>query len=351
MKKIVSVVGARPQFIKCVPLSKKIRKLAREVLVHTGQHYDYEMSKIFFDEMGIPEPDYNLGIGSDSHGKQTGDMLAAIEDVLLKEKPDITLVYGDTNSTLAGALAAAKLNIPVAHVEAGLRSFNRKMPEEINRIVTDHLSTWLFAPSEVAHQNLEKEGITSGVHVVGDIMYDCILLFKEKALSKSAYPGKLGLQPKDYYLCTIHRPENTDNIENLKNIFSALNLLDKKVVLPLHPRTRKMMDQFKIKEGENVILIEPVGYFDMLQLLRLSACVLTDSGGVQKEAYYLEVPCVTLRNETEWVETVKVGWNILCGSDPQKIVQAVVKFSSMTPGHPDLYGTGTASLKIIEILQ
>jgi UDP-GlcNAc3NAcA epimerase len=349
--KFLTIVGARPQFIKASPLSRELRRQHQEVLVHTGQHYDYGMSAVFFDELGLPAPDYELGIGSGPHGAQTGAMLAAIETVLMMERPDAVLVYGDTNSTVAGALAAAKLHIPVAHIEAGLRSFNRAMPEELNRVLTDHIATWHFAPSEVAQRQLEDEGIVAGVSVVGDIMYDAVLLHRERAAKCSPFPANFGLTPRAYYLATIHRAENTDNAASLARIVAGLNQLDRPVVLPLHPRTRKRLQEFGIEPGGNVRVIEPVGYLDMLQLERSAACILTDSGGVQKEAYYLAVPCVTLRTETEWVETVAAGWNRLCTADPNAIVEAVCSMADahVLP-HPDLYGTGDSSRRIVAAL-
>jgi UDP-GlcNAc3NAcA epimerase len=349
--KFLTIVGARPQFIKASPLSRELRRQHQEVLVHTGQHYDYGMSAVFFEELGLPAPDYELGIGSGPHGAQTGAMLAAIETVLMMERPDAVVVYGDTNSTVAGALAAAKLHIPVAHIEAGLRSFNRAMPEELNRVLTDHLATWHFAPSEVAQRQLEDEGIVAGVSVVGDIMYDAVLLHRERAAKCSPFPANVGLAPKAYYLATIHRAENTDNAASLARIVAGLNRLDRPVLLPLHPRTRKRLQEFGIEPGGNVRLIESVGYLDMLQLERSAACILTDSGGVQKEAYYLAVPCVTLRTETEWVETVAVGWNRLCTADPNAIVEAVRSMADahVLP-HPDLYGMGDSARRIVAVL-
>jgi len=308
------------------------------------------MSDIFFEDLGIPDPDYHLGVGSGPHGVQTGAMLASIEAVLQKETPDAVIVYGDTNSTLAGALAASKLHIPVAHVEAGLRSFNRCMPEEINRIVADHLSTWLFAPSEGSRKQLEREGICEGVHIVGDIMLDALRLHGERALARSSVLETLGLRLKEYYLATVHRAENTDDPKNLVGIFQALGALDKRVVLPLHPRTRKMVSDLGIRTVGNVLLVEPQGYLDTLVLESAAACILTDSGGMQKEAYYLRVPCVTLRNETEWVETVATGWNFLAGSNPDRIVDAVRHRPSDGLAHPDLYGDGTAARRIVQVL-
>jgi UDP-N-acetylglucosamine 2-epimerase len=349
--KIVTIVGARPQFVKAATVSKVLRTRHHEFLVHTGQHYDFVMSDIFFKELSLPAPDLNLGTGSGEQGAQTGAMLREIERVLMDQRPDALLVYGDTNSTLAGALAAAKLDIPIAHVEAGLRSFNRKMPEEINRVVTDHLSTWLFAPSEVSRANLEREGITSGVHIVGDIMLDAVHLFREPAAAKSGFPQSLGFGPDCYYLCTIHRAENTDCSQNLECIFKALNMLPRPAVLPLHPRTRKAMELAGIIPGKNVRIVEPVGYLDMLQLVQNAACILTDSGGVQKEAYYLGRPCVTLRAETEWVETVTEGWNILAGTDPGSIMNAVQRLSGELPDRRPLYGDGMSAGRMVSLLE
>jgi len=323
---IVSIVGARPQFIKLAPLSKVLREEGfKETIVHTGQHYDDNMSDIFFKELEIPEPDYNLGIGSGSHGEQTGKMLIAIEEVLMKRKPDLVIVYGDTNSTLAGALASSKLHIKLAHVEAGLRSFNKMMPEEINRIVTDHLSDILFCPTETAVKNLEKEGITKGVYLVGDIMFDALMYFSRISEEKSKILQNLKLNPKEYYLLTIHRAENTDNYDRLKNILLAIAQFRRKAVFPIHPRTRSRIKEFnldKYLDNENILLIDPVGYLDMISLEKNAFAIFTDSGGVQKEAFWLRVPCITLRDETEWIETVKYGWNTLVGANIEKILEA-----------------------------
>lgn len=353
MLKLVSVVGARPQFIKAAPVSRHIRKKHREILVHTGQHYDLNMSDIFFSELNIPVPDYNLGAGSGNHGRQTGEMLARIEEVLVCQKPDWVLVYGDTNSTLAGALAAVKLQIPVAHVEAGLRSYNRKIPEEINRLLTDHLSSILFCPSDGAVRNLAREGIASGVYKVGDVMYDAILECTELADRKSSVMERLNLREKAYLLVTVHRPSNTDACENLQKIFDTLCSLDFPVVFPLHPRTKRRMKEFGLEEelakAKNILAIEPVGYFDMLILEKNALKILTDSGGVQKEAYLLGTPCITMREETEWLETVEAGWNVLVGTDAAQIRHAV--WSPPPLGErPSFYGTGQAGRLIAEIL-
>jgi len=325
--KILTVVGARPQFIKLAPLSKILRENGiNEIIVHTGQHYDENMNDLFFKELEIPEPDYNLGIGSGNHGEQTGRMLIEIEKIILKEKPDLVIVYGDTNSTLAGALSASKLHIKLAHVEAGLRSFNKRMPEEINRVLTDHVSDILFCPTQTAVENLKNEGITNGVYLVGDVMFDALLHFSKISDMKSNILERLNIKPKEYYLATIHRAENTDNYERLKNILTAFSKMDEMVVFPIHPRTKKMINYYGLDdliENDNVKVIDPVGYLDMLKLEKNAKAILTDSGGVQKEAFWLKVPCITLRDETEWIETVNLGWNRLVGSNVEKILKAV----------------------------
>lgn len=320
--KIVTVVGARPQFIKAAVLSREIRKDHTEVLVHTGQHYDQNMSDIFFEELGIPAPEYNLGIGSGPHGKQTGEMLAAIEEVLLNEKPDWVLVYGDTNSTLAGALAAVKLHISVAHVEAGLRSFNRRMPEETNRVLTDHASDLLLCPTQTAVDNLEKEGVTAGVHLVGDVMYEA-LMWAAAQQKEPSILDTLDLVPGKYLLATVHRAENTDDPERLSGILAAFDQVQETLVWPVHPRTRQKLQEMGWKPAVHVKLIEPLGYMDMAQLEKNARMILTDSGGVQKEACWLGVPCITLRDETEWVETVQSGWNRLAGVETDRILQCI----------------------------
>jgi UDP-N-acetylglucosamine 2-epimerase len=352
-KKIVSIVGARPQFIKAAPLCRALRETLTEILVHTGQHYDDNMSRLFFDEMNIPRPDYHLEVGSGGHGLQTGLMMERIETVLLKEKPDLVLVYGDTNSTLAGAVDAAKLHIPVGHVEAGLRSYNRGMPEEINRIVADHCSDLLFCPTDTAVGNLGKEGIVRGVHLTGDVMFDASLMFAEMAESRSSILRKLGITPKAYFLCTVHRAENTDDERNLRGIVEALGSLDRTVVLPLHPRTRRLFSEYRLdellKRLPSVRIIDPVGYLDMIQLERNASAVLTDSGGVQKEAYFYRVPCITLRNETEWIETVNDGWNTLAGAGTRNILDAVQGLRPPgSQGQP--FGEGRAAERIARLI-
>jgi UDP-N-acetylglucosamine 2-epimerase len=323
--KVVSIIGARPQFIKCAPVSRELRHVAREVLVHTGQHYDDGMSGVFFRELGLPEPDYNLDVGSGSHGQQTGEMLRKIEEILLKEQPDVVLVYGDTNSTLAGALAAAKLHVPVAHVEAGLRSFNRRMPEEINRVMTDHLSDLLLSPTETAVGNLRREGVTTGVHLVGDVMYDALLDSVEGAKQMSTILDRLKLEPRRYILATVHRAENTDQLSRLEGIMAAFSSLansGRTIVFPVHPRTRKQLRKLSFDCPERLLMVDPVPYLDMVLLEAMAQLIATDSGGIQKEAHWLGVPCITLRQETEWIETVDSGWNRLVGTIPDHIVNA-----------------------------
>lgn len=349
--KVLTVIGARPQFIKAATVSNKIRLNGNtEILVHTGQHYDNNMSDIFFEELGIPKPDYNLNIGSSNHGHQTGNMLIALEDIYLKEKPDIVLVYGDTNSTLAGSLCASKLLIPVAHVEAGLRSFNKAMPEEQNRILTDHISDLLFTPTLTAVNNLKNENVTKGVHNVGDVMYDAINLFKERAKKASTIIEKFDLAPNSYVLSTIHRAENTNSIERLTSILSALSSCGKKILLPLHPRTKKFIEEYHLHIGDNIKIIDPVGYLDMISLQENSQKIVTDSGGVQKEAYFLKKPCITMRDETEWVETVENGWNVIVGSDSNKIMNALENFNPTgTPA--SAFGNGDSSSIITQIIK
>ncbi len=399
MTKIATIIGARPQFIKAAAVSRAIIKKNDsrpqaekiiEIIIHTGQHYDENMSGIFFNELKIPEPDYNLNIGSGSHGQQTGQMIAEIEKVLIKEQPDFIIVYGDTNSTLAASLAAVKLHIPSAHVEAGLRSYNRSMPEEINRIVTDEISNFLFCPTLTAVKNLAREGLESEeknnlihnfdrqhVVMVGDVMYDSILFNVKLAEKKSKILIDLSLDSKDYLLATLHRAENTDDPERLKQVLLAFNkmvLQGEQVILPLHPRTKKCIKDLEQSDNiqnpildSNIRIIEPVGYLDMLMLEKNAKAVFTDSGGVQKEAFLLGVPCITLRDETEWVETVQAGWNQLTGADSEKIFEAYSVISgwnkmaapfsdflkddiSGNHGNTDCYGDGHAAEKIVDIM-
>ncbi len=349
--KIVSVVGARPQFIKSAPVSLALAKAGHmEYLLHTGQHYDYGMSKVFFDELGLAEPAINLGVGSGPHGKQTSQMLMGIESVLIAQQPDVVLVYGDTNSTLAGALAAVKLQIKLAHVEAGLRSFNRSMPEEHNRVLTDHCADLLFCPTQTAVFNLEHEGITSGVHLVGDTMYDAVLLFGELAKAKSKILGQFGLDAGSYLLLTIHRAYNTDHPEVLKAILASLQDVNQPVIFPIHPRTKAALAAHQGSLPDNVMIIDPIGYLDMLMLEQNARMILTDSGGMQKEAYFFKVPCLTLRSETEWVETISSGWNQLVGCDPNKISQALTHFEPPKNDPQPVFGDGKASEKITRLL-
>jgi UDP-GlcNAc3NAcA epimerase len=348
--KIVTIVGARPQFIKAAAVSNSMRKHFTEILVHTGQHYDPEMSDVFFEELSIPKPDYKLDTGSGNHGVQTGTMLIGIEAILLDEKPDYVMVYGDTNSTLAGSLAAAKLLIPIIHVEAGLRSFNKNMPEEQNRIVTDHLSDILFTPTQTAIDNLKNEGLTKNVVNVGDVMYDAILHFSPVAEKKSKIIKEQELKENDYSLCTIHRAENTNDISRLKNIFEALNESGERIVLPLHPRTLKYLNECDIKPDGNIKVINPVGYLDMIMLEKNAKKIITDSGGIQKEAFFMRKPCITMRDQTEWVETIDCGWNILVGASKHKIKDAILGF--VPAGDPGTYfGTGNAAHLMVNYIQ
>lgn len=350
--KIVSIVGARPQFIKGLLVSRKLRKNHQEVLVHTGQHYDMELSQIFFDELDIPKPDYNLEVGSDTHARQTGKMMISIEEVLIAEKPDLVLVYGDTNSTLAGALAAVKLHIPIAHIEAGPRMFDKTIPEEVNRVLTDNVSSLLFAPTQTAVDNLKKEGIEEGVYLTGDVMLDSFLCFSKVAEGSLAILDELGLSRGEYLLATVHRARNTEIEENLRSIVSAFLSVGERIVFPVHPRTEKYLKHYKIynqlKDASNMILITPVGYLDSTRLIRNAKKVLTDSGGLQKEAYFSKVPCITLDEMTGWPETVENGWNILVGSDSGKIVEAVKHFEPRGK-QANIFGDGRAAERIVKI--
>jgi UDP-GlcNAc3NAcA epimerase len=349
--KILTIVGARPQFIKAAPVSRALTESRiDEYLVHTGQHYDHRMSEIFFEELGLAPPRENLGVGSGSHAEQTGRMLPLLERAMLDQRPDMVLVYGDTNSTLAGALAACKLGIPIAHVEAGLRSFNREMPEEHNRVLTDHCSALLFCPTLRAVTNLGNEGIVAGVHHVGDVMYDAALQFGAVARARSSILSDVGVSEQGYFLATIHRAYNTDDPVRLASLVAALDALSLPVILPLHPRTRA-----RLAEGEatrtngTVRIVEPVGYLDMLRLEEGAAGILTDSGGVQKEAYFFQVPCFTLRPETEWVETVESGWNVLVGTDAGSIAQAVASWQRPSV-IPAIFGDGASAMAIARAL-
>ncbi len=349
--KIVTVLGARPQFIKAAPVSRELRKIHTELIIHTGQHYDTNMSDIFFEELEIPKPDFHLGVGSGNHGKQTGEMLAKIEEIIVEEKPDYLLVYGDTNSTLAGALAASKLHIPVIHIEAGLRSFNKKMPEEINRIMTDHVSKILFCPTNTAVQNLENENILENVFNVGDVMYDAVDYNRKLAESKSTILEEIKLTPKAYHLITVHRAENTDDYTKMKNVIEAFAQIKGDKVWPIHPRTRKIIENqgFDLKAVPGLHVIEPVGYLDMLTLEQNARKIITDSGGVQKEAYFMQVPCITMREQTEWIETLEGDANILVGTDPSKILTAVEK--AVAPIYRNLFGDGKASMHISDMIR
>lgn len=362
MKKVLSVVGARPQFIKAAALSREIRTCFEETLVHTGQHYDANMSQLFFDELEIPLPDYNLGIGSGSHGRQTAEMLIGLEKVIEAEKPDCVLVYGDTNSTLAAALAASKLLVPLAHVEAGLRSFNRVMPEEQNRIVTDHLSSLLFCPTPVAVENLRHENITEGVFNVGDVMCDAVLEFSRRASHKysdaSLYlndlfdSSKKIKVPKEFYLSTIHRAENTGDGRALKGILAALSKCPHPVVFPVHPRIASFIKEI-CPRGElmdNIMFVEPVGYLEMLFLTKSAKKVVTDSGGLQKESYIVGTPCVTVREQTEWIETLIDGWNVLVSPSENELYATISASFDCGKDRQNPYGSGDASKSIAKIL-
>jgi UDP-GlcNAc3NAcA epimerase len=360
MIKIVTIVGARPQFIKAAAITRLIRENYAdqfvEIMVHTGQHFDENMSSIFFEELDIPEPKYNLEISGGQHGAMTGRMVEAIENVLLVENPDWVLIYGDTNSTLAGAIAASKLHIPIAHVEAGLRSFNMRMPEEINRIIADRVSKLLLCPTNTSVQNLNKEALFDGVHLVGDVMYDVSLYYRTRALERSSVLKKLGLSDRNYVLATCHRAENTDDPNRLKNIVNALAKISEEiaVLLPIHPRTRKLLEKSQIYEKlKQVTLVDPLPYLDMVRLEQSAKVILTDSGGVQKEAFFYGVPCITMRDETEWIETVDAGWNTLTGADTEAIIQAFLA-SDTLPQRSVIspYGEGNASqLCLTAILQ
>lgn len=336
--KIISIVGARPQFIKLAPLSKELKNLYNAKIIHTGQHFDYEMSKLFFQELGIPEPDYNLGINNGYHGEQTGKMLIELEKTILKEKPDLIIVYGDTNTTLAGSLVSSKLNIPVVHIEAGLRSFNKKMPEEINRIISDHISDYLFAPTKKAIENLELEGLISKAYLTGDIMVDVLYENLERAKKYSNLLGDLNLTSDKYLLLTLHRPYNVDNPEVLKIILDKLSQINMKILFPIHPRTRRIIEDNRIKMKNNIITTKPFGYLEFLSLEMNSNKIITDSGGIQKEAYILKKPCITIRSETEWIETVEAGWNLLLDYLDPDFVDKIIFFQPADE-QKDIFGS------------
>lgn len=347
--KIISVVGARPEFIQATPVSRALRKRHREILVHTGQHYDYKMSQTFFDELGIPAPEYNLEVGSGSHAGQTAEILVRFEEVVQQEKPDVIIIRGDTNSTLAGALVASKLHIPVVHIEAGERSYDRRMPEEINRLVADQLSSAYFCVSQTAVKQLAGEGITENVFWVGDVMLDANLANRPLARRKSTILSDLQLAPDSFGLVTVHRAANTDDPARLGNIVAALNQVGETVVFPVHPRTRGALEKLDVQFAENVRVIEPVGYYDMMALEENARIIATDSGGVQREAYFMQKPCLTLRDETEWTETVHVGWNKLVGVDVDVIALEWKTFAPPTE-QPPIFGDGTAGEKIAQQL-
>jgi len=351
----MTVVGTRPEFIQTKPVSAEIRRRGHtEILVHTGQHYDANMSDVFFDELDLPTPDRHLGVGSGPHGAQTGQLLERLEAAMLDDQPDWVLIYGDTNSTVAAALAAAKLHLPLAHIEAGLRSYDRRMPEEINRVVTDHVSDLLFAPTQRAVANLAREGLTQGVYRVGDVRVDLLRELLARARERQAHLlGRLGLGVHDRVaLATVHRAANTDDPVKLGHIVTALSEADLPIILPAHPRLRKMLTQFNLTFGANVRLINPLGYLDMIAALDACALVITDSGGLQKEAYLLHTPTVTVRDSTEWVETVEAGWNRLVDTEPPLLVGAIHAATDPPPTeHPDFYGSPGVSARIGQILE
>lgn len=345
MKKIISIVGARPQFIKLTCLSKILREKFNEIIVHTGQHYDSNLSKLFFEELKISDPDYNLEVGSSSQALQTGNMLIELEKVYIKERPDLVIVFGDTNSTISGALSAVKMNIPVLHIEAGLRSYNREMPEEINRIATDHMSDFLFAPTGVAMKNLEKEGLGERSYLTGDIMVDALKFNLPKALTRSNILKELNIAKNDYFLLTLHRPYNVDDPIKLSKLLNLSGKINKRVVFPIHPRTKKVIKESNIIVMDNIILIQPVGYLDFIYLEKNAFKIITDSGGIQKEAYILKKPCITIRPETEWIETVTDGWNVLLEPDSENFVDVIENFEPEKE-QSDIFGNNVAKRMI-----
>jgi UDP-N-acetylglucosamine 2-epimerase len=348
--KIVSIVGARPEFIQGSPVSRALRPHHQEILVHTGQHYDYKMSQAFFDELEIPAPDYNLEVGSGQHGQQTAQILARLEEVLLQEQPDLVIIRGDTNSTLAGAIAASKLHIPLAHIEAGERSYDRRMPEEINRVVSDSISNMHFCVSKAAIRNLAKEGVTDCVHWVGDVMYDAMIFNRPIAYRNSNMVESLGLERGGYALVTVHRAANTDDPVRLGQIVNILNNAPEPVVFPAHPRTRKALTHLGAAFAPHVCVIDPVSYFDMIVLEDNARLIATDSGGVQREAYFLSKPCLTLRDETEWTETVTAGWNRLMPLELNTVLEAWQNFTPPTE-QPPIFGDGKAGEKIARLIE
>ena len=348
--RVLSVIGARPQFVKAALLSAELsRRGIEEVLVHTGQHYDTSMSDVFFEQLQIPAPKHNLAVGSGGHGAQTGEMLKRLEPIVEEEKPDWLLVYGDTNSTLAGALVASKLHVPVAHVEAGLRSFNREMPEEINRVVADHVADLLLVPNQGAAKQLASEGITKGVRIVGDLMVDLAMRAAAALPQMPPVLDQLGVKPREYAVVTIHRASNTDDRATFRRLLEGLRAVGLPVVFPVHPRTRSIAREEGAGAGDNLILCEPLPYMEMIALVSRACAVFTDSGGLQKEAFVLKVPCVTLREETEWLETLEDGWNVLAGSDPRKIAASAKRLTPIRQGAP--YGEGNAAAKIADALE
>ncbi len=350
-KRVLSVVGARPQFIKAFPVSKALSGVHEEVVVHTGQHYDTMLSGVFFEELDIPEPAYNLGVGSGSHADQTGRMMIELDRVMDAESPDVVLVYGDTNSTLAGALVAAKRSASLVHIEAGLRSGNRAMPEEHNRIATDHLADVLIAPTERAVETLRTEGVDGEVHETGDVMYDALLYVRKRANEISTLRSDLGIDSTEYVLATIHRAANTDDRDRLGGIVDGLSSVDMPVVVPIHPRTERALHEYGLFEtaNEQLTIIDPVGYLDFVHLLDGAGLVATDSGGVQREAFYLDTPCVTMRDETEWIQTIDCGWNTLVGADGSRISRALARIDSPAT-KPQLYGNGQAAPRVAEVI-
>ena len=348
--KIVSIVGARPQFIKLGPLSSKIRKFSNEIIIHTGQHYDENMSKNIFKDLEIPKPDYNLNINGGLHGNQVGRMLISLEEIIGKVHPDLLIIFGDTNSTLAGALVAAKLNIKIIHIEAGLRSFNRTMPEEINRIISDNISNYLFAPTKASVKNLENEGLIESTYLTGDIMVDALKNNIKKAINSSEIIKQIGIQ-ENYYLLTLHRPYNVDDPNKIKLILSRLNELNSPIIFPVHPRTKSIIDNYINQTLENIIVIDPVSYLDFLFLEKSSKKIITDSGGIQKEAYLLKKPCITIRTETEWLETIEEGWNQLVNPYDDDFIQKIELFNPVDSQN-DVFGTNVAAkmCKIIKSL-